>query len=206
MTTRAATRARFVGFTVIASLVIAVAWLRIGVPASAGEGNVVVPPGVVFEDPPVAPHVPVDVAINVAGGRRPDAWAYVLMTNPNVGPGLIPGLGPDGMVRRPMYVLEYENVEVPLYGPSVEASSKTVTGTTQVYVDAETGAPLYARNEAVNRPDFDGDSTAWRIMESWQNTAAPAARSSGGIRPNSGSGPSGWSSRRPPSEVSASVR
>ncbi len=34
----------------------------------------------------------------------------------------------------------------------------------------------------MNRPDFDGDSNAWRIMESWQNRAA--ARSSAGIRPS----------------------
>lgn len=58
---------------------------------------------------------------------------------------------------------------------------------------------------AVNRPDFGGDSIAWRIMESWQSTAAPV-RSSGGIRPSSGSGPSGWSSRRSPSGVTGSVR
>ncbi len=57
----------------------------------------------------------------------------------------------------------------------------------------------------MNRPDFDGDSTAWRIMESWQSTAA-AVRSSGGTRPSSGSGPSGWSSRPPASGVSASAR
>jgi hypothetical protein len=43
-------------------------------------------------------------------------------------------------------------------------------------------------------------------MESRQNTAAPAARSSGGTRPSSGSGPSGWSSRPPASEVNGSAR
>ena len=56
----------------------------------------------------------------------------------------------------------------------------------------------------LNRPDFDGDSTAWRKMESWQSTAP--ARSSGDTRPSSGSGPSGWSSRRAASGVSASAR
>src|SRR5665811_254459 len=59
---------------------------------------------------------------------------------------------------------------------------------------------------AVNRPDFDGDSPAWRKMESWQNTAAPAARSSGGTRPSSENGPSGWSSRPPASGVNGSAR
>ncbi len=45
----------------------------------------------------------------------------------------------------------------------------------------------------MNRPDFGGDSIAWRKMESWQNTAAPA-HSSGGIQRSSANGPCGWSS------------
>jgi len=65
-----------------------------------------------------------------------------------------------------------------------------------------TGASLILTEE-LNRPDFDGDSTAWRIVGSWQSTAA--ARSSGGTRPSSGSGPCGWSSRPPASAVSGSA-
>ena len=49
----------------------------------------------------------------------------------------------------------------------------------------------------VNRPDFDGDSTTWRIMESWQTRtpAAPGEPSRASTRPSSRSAPSGWSSR-----------
>jgi hypothetical protein len=64
---------------------------------------------------------------------------------------------------------------------------------------------LSGKSVRVNRTDFGGDSIAWRKMESWQSTAA-AVRSSGGIRPSSGSGPSGWSSRRSPSGVIGSAR
>ncbi len=151
MTARATNRARLLGIVVV-SLVIAVAWLRSDVPTSAGASKVVVPPGVVFEDPPAESQVTLGAAISTAGGRQPDAWAYVLMTNPNVGPGLVPGLGPDGMVRRPVYVLQYENVEAPLFGPSVDTAASAVPGTLQVYVDADTGTPLYARSVAALTP------------------------------------------------------
>jgi DNA-binding SARP family transcriptional activator len=62
--------------------------------------------------------------------------------------------------------------------------------------------PLRESAQRLNRTDFDGDSTAWRKMESCQITAVVC--SSAGTRQSSVSGPSGWFSRRRASRASGS--
>lgn len=113
--------------------------------AAQGAGYVSTPHGVTFEDPTQNAGIDLAAAVAAVGGRRPDAWRYVLLTNPNVGPELVAGVGPDGIVKRPAYVLQYNNVSVPLYGPSVESAPDAVLSTVQVYVDAMTGTKLYAQ-------------------------------------------------------------
>ena len=58
---------------------------------------------------------------------------------------------------------------------------------------------------AVNRPDFGGDSSSWRNMESWQTRPAAALghRPRGSIHPSSDRERSGWSSSRSTGETSA---
>ena len=102
------------------------------------------PPGVTFE-PAVDPVsvTPAD-AIRAAGGPQPSTWRLVLMTNPNVGPGLSSGIGPKGLVRRPVYVLQYDNVPLPLYGPDTTSDDAPLAvGFAQTYIDATTRDVLY---------------------------------------------------------------
>jgi NTE family protein len=54
----------------------------------------------------------------------------------------------------------------------------------------------------VNRPEFDGGSTPWRMMESCQTTRV-RVRSNAATRPSCGSAPSAWWPRRLPSRVNA---
>ena len=76
-----------------------------------------------------------------------------------------------------------------LLAPEIVASSPPKGSLAQVR-DGPTQSRLgvWGDTIALNRRDFGGDSIAWRIMESWQNTAAPALRSSGVIGRDSGNG------------------
>jgi hypothetical protein len=82
-------------------------------------------------------------AIRAAAGRSPDMVRLVLMTNPNVGPGLSAAIGKGGLIDRPVYVLQYDNQPLPLYGPGAGANDEVAIGYAQVYVDAESGELLY---------------------------------------------------------------
>jgi hypothetical protein len=67
------------------------------------------------------------------------------------------------------------------------------------------GGSKEEKQDHLNRPDFGGDSIAWRNMESWHTTTRPA-RSTGGIPRSSANGRSGWSRRWPASEASTTAR
>lgn len=101
------------------------------------------PPGVKFEPAVASAAITIDDAVRAAGGLPPDHALLVLMTNPNVGPGLSTSIGRDGLVRRPVYVLQYDQVPLPEYGPGADSSGDLAVGFAQVYVDAETGRVLY---------------------------------------------------------------
>jgi hypothetical protein len=106
--------------------------------------HLAVPDGVRFEAPNRPAGIAPDAAIAAAGGKRPTGLAYVLMSNPNVGPGLHPSIGNHGLVRRPVYVLQFDGVELVSYGGPVGKRPEGVpTGTAQTYVDAFTGQVLY---------------------------------------------------------------
>jgi len=63
-------------------------------------------------------------------------------------------------------------------------------------------APVTTAAFLVNRPEFDGGSTPWRMMESCQTTRVQV-RFNAATRRRCGNAPSGWWPRRSPSRVNA---
>ena len=92
---------------------------------------------------------------------------------------------PAGTSRRPMALREVPPAERSRERLQARGAGDLTTAELIALVWGSGSRGLNAVNLAertLNRPDFSGDSTVWRTMESWQNTAR--IRPSGDIHRN----------------------